>query len=192
VVRPARATLTVTPVPRDLAAHLREHALRTGEFVLRSGERSTWYIDARSTTFSGEGAALTADAVLAVLDPQVNAVGGPTQGADPIAVAVALVGTSRGRSLKAFSVRAQAKDHGTGGRLVGPIAPGDRAAVLEDTTTTGGSLLGVVDVLAAAGITVVQAIVLVDRSGGRAAAACAARGIPFCGLLGPGDLGVPG
>ena len=173
-----------------LADHLRIHALRTGDFTLRSGARSSWYVDARATTFTGEGAALAADAVLSVLLPEVTAVGGPTQGADPIAVATALVATGRGRPLKAFSVRARAKDHGSGGRLVGPVGPHDRVAVVEDTTTTGGSLLEVADVLAAEGIPVVQAIVLVDRSDGAVAAACASRGLPYRGLLLPADLGV--
>ena len=110
----------------------------------------------------------------------MTAVGGPTQGADPIAVATALVATGRGRPLKAFSVRARAKDHGSGGRLVGPVGPHDRVAVVEDTTTTGGSLLEVADVLAAEGIPVVQAIVLVDRSDGAVAAAARnARGWPY-------------
>ncbi len=173
-----------------LADHLRRHALRTGDFVLRSGARSDWYVDARATTFTGEGAALAAAAVLEVLLPEVTALGGPTQGADPIAVATALVGAGRGRPLKAFSVRRQPKDHGTGGRLVGPVGPGDRVAVVEDTTTTGGSLLEVVEVLEAAGIAVVQVVVLVDRSGGDVAAACAGRGLPYEALLLPADLGV--
>ena len=173
-----------------LAEHLRLHALRRGDFVLRSGARSDWYVDARATTFTGEGAALAAEAVLGVLLPEVTALGGPTQGADPIAVAAALVGAAQGRSLKAFSVRRQPKDHGTGGRLVGPVGPGDRAAVVEDITTTGGSLLEVVEVLGAAGIAVVQAVVLVDRSGGEVADAFAARGIPYVALLVPADLGV--
>ncbi len=173
-----------------LADHLRRHALRTGDFVLRSGARSDWYVDARATTFTGEGAALAAAAVLEVLLPEVTALGGPTQGADPIAVATALVGAGRGRPLKAFSVRRRPKDHGTGGRLVGPVGPGDRVAVVEDTTTTGGSLLEVVEVLEAAGIAVVQVVVLVDRSGGDVAAACAGRGLPYEALLLPADLGV--
>jgi orotate phosphoribosyltransferase len=177
-------------VHQALADHLRRHALRTGEFTLRSGARSSWYVDARATTFSGEGARLVAAAVLAALDPGVTALGGPTQGADPIAVATAVVAAGAGRSLQAFSVRARVKEHGLGGRLVGPIGPEDRAAVVEDTTTTGGSLLEAVDVLAAEGIGVVQALVLVDRSGGRAAEAFAARGIPYRALLLPADLGV--
>jgi len=177
-------------VHQALAEHLRHHALRRGDFVLRSGARSDWYVDARATTFTGEGAALAGDAVLAVLFPEVTAVGGPTQGADPVAVATALVSANRGRPLKAFSVRARPKDHGTGGRLVGPVGPADRVAVVEDTTTTGASLLEVVDVLAAEGIEVLQAVVLVDRSGGEVAAAFAGRGIPYTALLLPADLGV--
>lgn len=173
-----------------LADHIRRHSLRTGEFTLRSGGRSDWYVDARATTFSGEGAALVAGAVLEVLAPEVTSLGGPTQGADPIAVATAVVGTAGGRPLQAFSVRARAKEHGTGGRLVGPVGPSDRVAVVEDTTTTGGSLLEAVDVLTGEGIPVVQAIVLVDRSGGRVAEAFAARGIAYRALLVPGDLGV--
>jgi orotate phosphoribosyltransferase len=177
-------------VHRALADHLRSHALRTGEFTLRSGARSTWYVDARATTFSGEGARLVGAAVLSVLDPAVTALGGPTQGADPIAVATAVIAAGQGRSLKAFSIRAAAKQHGLGGRLVGPVGPEDRAAVVEDTTTTGGSLLESVDVLAAEGISVVQGVVLVDRSGGRVAAGFAERGIPYRALLLPADLGV--
>lgn len=173
-----------------LADHLRRHALRTGEFTLHSGARSAWYVDARSTTFSGEGARLVAAAVLSVLDPAVTALGGPTQGADPVAVATAVVAAGEGRSLKAFSIRARAKEHGLGGRLVGPVGREDRVAVVEDTTTTGGSLIEAVDVLAAEGITVVQGVILVDRSGGRVAEAFAERGIPYRALLLPADLGV--
>lgn len=177
-------------VHEALAEHLRRHALRVGDFTLRSGARSTWYVDARATTFSGEGAALVAGAVLEVLDPEVTAVGGPTQGADPIAVATAVVAAGRGRPLKAFSVRPAPKQHGMGGRLVGPVGREDRVAVVEDTTTTGGSLLEVVDYLSSEGIAVVQSVILVDRSGGEVSAAFAARGIPYRPLFLPADLGV--
>lgn len=177
-------------VHEALADHLRRHALRTGDFTLRSGARSSWYVDARATTFSGEGARLVAAAVLAVLDPGVTALGGPTQGADPVAVATAVIAAGEGRSLKAFSIRARAKEHGVGGRLVGPVGPEDRVAAVEDTTTTGGSLLEAVDMLADEGISVVQGVILVDRSGGRVADAFARRGIPYRALLLPADLGV--
>jgi orotate phosphoribosyltransferase len=177
-------------VHQALAEHLRRHALLTGEFTLRSGARSDWFVDARQTTFSGEGALLVAQAVLEVLAQEVTAVGGPAQGADPIALATAVVGTQEGRPLKAFSVRPRPKEHGLGGRLLGPVGPSDRVAVVEDTTTSGGSLLETVDALSDEGIPVVQAVVLVDRSGGLAASAFAGRGIPYRALLTPADLGV--
>ena len=176
---------------KALIEHLRKHSLRTdGPFVLRSGVASDWYLDARQTTYSGEGARLVGTAVLKVLDGRVMAVGGMTMGADPVALAVALAGTARGRRLRAFSIRKEAKDHGAGGRLVGPVAVGDAVAVVEDTVTTGAALLEAVAVLGDAGIEVVQAICLVDRSGGLAGRRIGEQGIPFVALLRPADLGV--
>ena len=176
---------------KDLIDHLRTNSLRTdGPFVLRSGVESDWYLDARQTTYSGEGARLVAEAILEVLDPRAAAVGGMTMGADPVAIAVALLGAQRRRVLQAFSIRKEAKDHGAGGRLVGPVAAGDSVAVLEDTITTGDALLEAVDVLTEAGVEVIQAICLVDRSDGRAGRRIGRRGIPFVALLRPADLGV--
>lgn len=176
-----------------LVDHLRGHALRTdGPFTLRSGQVSEWYLDARQTTMSGEGAALVGGAVLAAIDPAVEAVGGMTMGADPIAVATALVAWQRRRSLVAFSIRKEAKDHGTGGRLVGPVRSGMKVAVLEDTTTTGGAVAEAVDVAVSAGLQVVQVVALVDRSQGRAAELFAVRFIPYAALVTPADLGVEG
>ncbi len=108
-------------------------------------------------------------------------------GADPIAVATAMLATE---PLRAFSVRKEAKAHGTGGRLVGPIASGDRAVVVEDTVTTGGSMASAVEVLKGEGVDVIQAVVLVDRSDGAAAACLAELDVPLVALLTPGDLGV--
>lgn len=174
-----------------LIAHLRKHALRTnGPFVLRSGATSDWYLDARQTTYSGEGARLVGRAILSVLDDSVVAVGGMTMGADPVALSAALMGAEGHRPLRAFSIRAQAKDHGGGGRLVGPVAAGDAVAVVEDTVTTGSAMLEAIDVLTEAGIDVIQAISVVDRSDGAAASRIGQRGIPFVGLLHPADLGV--
>lgn len=176
---------------KALIDHLRHNALRTdGPFVLRSGAVSDWYLDARQTTYSGEGARLVGEAILAVLDETVVAVGGMTMGADPVAIAVALMGIEHQRPLRAFSIRKEAKDHGAGGRLVGPVAAGDRVAVVEDTVTTGQALLEAVEVLIEAGIEVVQAVTIVDRSGGVASRRIGERGIPFVALLRPADLGV--
>ena len=174
-----------------LIAHLRANALRTdGPFILRSGATSDWYLDARQTTYSGEGARLVGQAILKVLDEAVVAVGGMTMGADPVALAVAMAGTDDQRSLRAFSIRKEAKDHGAGGRLVGPVAAGDAVAVVEDTVTTGSAMLEAIDVLEEAGIEVIQAITVVDRSSGVAGGRIGQRGIPFVALLRPADLGV--
>ena len=174
-----------------LIQHLKAHSLRTdGSFTLRSGAVSDWYLDARQTTFAGEGAWAVGRAVLEVLDQEVQAVGGMTMGADPIAIATVMVGAVEGRALEAFSIRKSAKDHGTGGRLVGPVRAGDRVAILEDTTTTGGAALEAADHALEAGLVIVQAIALVDRSNGVAAKKFVALGIPHMALVTPTDLGV--
>ncbi len=179
-------------MPGDsLIEHLRTHALRTdGPFTLRSGAVTSWYLDARQTTFSGAGAWLVGEAVLKVVDPSAMAIGGMTMGADPIAVATAMVAARTGRELSAFSIRKEAKAHGTGGRVVGPVPPGTRVAILEDTTTTGGAAIEATDAAIGEGLEVIQAIALVDRSGNQAAAAFAGRGIPYVALVVPSDFGV--
>lgn len=174
-----------------LIDHLSAHALRTdGPFTLRSGDVSDWYVDARQTTFDGAGAAHVGEAVLGVLRDDVRAVGGMTMGADPIAVATAMVAASRGRDLKAFSIRKESKDHGVGGRLVGPIDESMPLAILEDTTTTGSAAVEAARYLLDLGFEIVQAIALVDRSGGRARENFARVGIEHVSLVLPQDLGV--
>lgn len=157
---------------------------------MRSGVTTSWYLDARQTTFDGAGSRAVADAVLEVLDERVEALGGMTMGADPIAVATAAVALPRGRALRAFSIRKEAKDHGAGGRLVGPVGPEDVVAVVEDTTTTGGALFEAIEVALASGLQIVQAIALVDRSAGVVRERMADVGIKYEPLLTPGDLGV--
>lgn len=176
---------------RELVTHLVENAVRTdGPFTLRSGEVSSWYIDARQTTFSGEGARLVGAAVLGEVPEGVDAVGGMTMGADPIAVATALVSADAGGRLVSFSIRKEVKDHGTGGRLVGPVGVGSRVVALEDTTTTGSALIEAIGVLQEAGVDVVKAVALVDRSNGATARRVEGLGIPYVGLVTPDDLGV--
>ncbi len=174
-----------------LVSHLKEHSLRTdGPFTLRSGASSSWYLDARQTTFDGEGAATVAEAVLETLDQRADAVGGMTMGADPIAVATAVLATGRGRPMRAFSIRKTTKDHGTGGRVVGPVGPGDRVVILEDTTTTGGAAAEAAEVAIAEGLDVIQVIALVDRSRGVVSSRFASLGLPYQALIEPSDLGV--
>ncbi|MCL1594124.1 MAG: orotate phosphoribosyltransferase [Actinomycetia bacterium] len=174
-----------------LIDHLVEYAVRTdGPFVLRSGATSDWYIDARQTTFAGHGAQRVGAAVLAEIPAEVDAIGGMTMGADPIAVATAIAAADAGRDLAAFSIRKEAKDHGTGGRLVGPVGAASRVVVLEDTTTTGSALSEAVEVLLAEGVTVVRAVALVDRSDGATEGKMSGFGIPYVALATPADLGV--
>lgn len=178
--------------PRDaLLGHLVEHALRTdGPFTLRSGKVADWYLDARQTTFDGFGAHLVGAAVFEALDRDATAVGGLTMGADPIAVATAMVAAAAGHPLLAFSIRKEAKAHGTGGRLVGPVAPGSPVCLLEDTSTTGGAFFEAHDAAVEAGLRPLQAICLVDRSDGAVAAGMDERAIPYTALFTPADLGV--
>lgn len=174
-----------------LIEHLRDHAVRTdGPFTLRSGEVSDWYIDARQTTFDGWGAILVGEVVLAAVDPDVTAVGGMTMGADPIAVATAMSAARARRPLQSFSIRKGSKDHGTGGRLVGPVAAGDVVAVIDDTTTTGSALVESIEVLSDAGIEVAQAVALVDRSDGAVSLRLSDLGIPYVAIVTPADLGM--
>jgi len=102
------------PALRD---HLLAHSVQRGDFTLKSGKRSEWFIDAKATTCSPDGMLLVADALLSVLPDDVTALGGLTVGADAAAYATAGIAATRGRMLKAFTVRKEAKGHGMGGRV---------------------------------------------------------------------------
>jgi orotate phosphoribosyltransferase len=177
--------------PERLAAlrrHLVEHSVRTGDFVLKSGRRSTWFIDSKQTVCRPGGMLLVAEAVLDEVPPEATAIGGLTMGADPVAFVTAGVAATRGRDLKAFSVRKEAKDHGGGGRVAGALDPGDKVVVTEDTVTRGTSLMQAVEAVREAGAQVVLALAVVDR-GGTATALLGKEGVPFRALLGAPDLG---
>jgi len=169
---------------RDVLAH----SVRTGDFILKSGRRSTWFIDSKQTVCRPSGMLLVAEAMLDVVPDEATAIGGLTMGADPVAFVTAAVAAVRGRALKAFSVRKEAKDHGGGGRVAGALDPGDRVVVTEDTVTRGTSLLEAVTAVRQAGAEVVLAVAVVDR-GGTAKALLGAEGVPFRALLGAPDLG---
>jgi orotate phosphoribosyltransferase len=153
---------------------LAARSTRRGHFTLASGRTSTLYIDARLTTMSPEGLALIGPLGLDVLrraDWRVDAVGGLTLGADPIAYAISYASALEGDTLvRAFTVRKELKAHGTGQLIEGPFRAGDRVAIVEDVITTGGSALRAADVVRAAGGQVVGVLALVDREeGGREA-----------------------
>lgn len=156
-----------------LVAMLAERSARRGQFTLASGRQSTLYIDARLTTMSPDGLALIGPSALAALDAAgwvVDAAGGLTLGADPVSYAIAYASALAGRPVRAFTVRKEAKAHGTGRVVEGPFREGDRVVIVEDVITTGGSALRAVESVRAAGGTIVGVLALVDREeGGREA-----------------------
>lgn len=179
---------TTTDTRQALIDHLLRHSVRRGDFVLKSGRRSNWFIDAKQTTCRPDGMLLVADALLAALPDDITALGGLTMGADAAAFATAGIAATRGRELKAFSVRKEAKDHGVTGRVAGALEPGDRVVVTEDTVTRGTSLMEAVDVVRAFGAEPVLITVVVDR-GTTCEAMAAAAGVPYRPLLTAADLG---
>lgn len=154
-----------------LVALLARESARTGDFVLASGRRSTLYIDARRTTMHPEGLTLVGPSGLAVCAAWgAQSVGGLTLGADPIAYAIAYASQLAGTPVRAFTVRKEAKQHGTGQLIEGQFRTGDRVVVVEDVITTGGSALKAVAAVRAAGAEVLGVLAVVDREeGGREA-----------------------
>jgi len=147
-----------------------------GDFTLSSGRKSTFYIDARRTTMSGEGLTLIGSLGLerfAARGWAPRAVGGLTLGADPVAYAIATAARSRrppppAPALDAFTVRKQAKTHGTGRRIEGCFESGLPVVVVEDVITTGGSAQEAIDALSAEGARILGVFAVVDREeGGR-------------------------
>lgn len=175
-----------------LVALLKRDALRTGQFTLASGRTSHYYVDGRKVTLSAEGAAAVAEGVLAVLAerPGIAAIGGLTMGADPIVGATLALAPAHGRAgLSGFLVRKEAKGHGTGKLVEGPLEPGTMVAIVDDVATTGGSSLQAVTAVESLGCRVACVIVVLDRLEG-AAAAFAERDLDFISLATIRDLGV--
>jgi orotate phosphoribosyltransferase len=154
---------------------LAERAYRHGRFTLASGRVSDHYVNCKPVSLSGEGLALLGSLLLDQVEADAAAVAGLTLGADPLVSAVALQAALNGRSLEALIVRKQAKGHGTGAWLEGPLpAAGARITVLEDVVTTGGSSLLAVERLREAGYRVDRVVTIVDRQEGGLAAMTAA------------------
>lgn len=169
----ANDSLPIMTAHNRLVELLAQRSARRGEFVLASGRMSTLYIDARLTTMSPEGLVLIGTLGVQILGETgwlVDAVGGLTLGADPIAYAISYASMLAGSPLRAFTVRKEAKMHGTGRLVEGPFQEGDRVAIVEDVITTGGSALKAAAAVRAAGGEVAGVLALVDREeGGRAA-----------------------
>jgi orotate phosphoribosyltransferase len=181
----------LSPVLERLRSHVMEHSVKHGEFVLKSGATSSWFLDTKQTACRPDGIIAATDAVLEVFGDvidDIDAIGGLTMGGDPLAYGVAAVASTRGHRLRSFSVRKEAKQGGITGRIAGALQPGDRVLVTEDTTTRGTSLIEAADEIAAFGAVPVWMTVIVDR-GGTCASMAAERGIDYRPLLTAPDLG---
>jgi orotate phosphoribosyltransferase len=185
---------SVTPADRQALLNLiLEVSFERRDVVLASGKKSNFYLDLRQTLMRPKGVALAGRLVLARLQtgPPVDAVGGMAVGAVPLvsAVLAAAANDPATDSLLGFFVRKEKKSHGLAKQLEGGFAPGQTVALVEDTTTTGGSTLDALDIVEAAGGKVARVICLVDRDEG-AAEAFAKRDVTLEAIFGRADLPV--
>ncbi len=160
----------------QLTELLRAKAVQLGTFKLASGRMSDLYVDARQVTLHSTGARLIGERILDRLADGVVAVGGLTMGADPIVSSVSVLSNFRDQKVHGFLIRKQPKGHGAGRVIEGAanLPPGAKVTIVEDTTTTGGSLLRAVERAVEHGLQVVQCITVVDREEGAAEALSAA------------------
>ena len=184
----SNALPTLDPARHALREHVLRHSLKTGNFTLKSGASSSWFLDTKQTACRAEGVVLMADVALELIPKDAVAIGGLTMGADTVAYGIAAVAATRGIDLRSFSVRKEAKDHGVTGRIAGALQPGDKVVITEDTVTRGTSIMEAVDAVTAFGAIPVLITVIVDR-GGTCGAMAEERGIPFAPMLTALDLG---
>jgi orotate phosphoribosyltransferase len=178
--------------PEDDRAALREQILAKavvhGKVVLSSGKEADYYVDLRRVTLDAVAAPLIGRVMLqATADLEYDAVGGLTLGADPVAGAMLHAAAAQGRQLDAFIVRKSEKQHGLQRRIEGPDVTGRKVLAVEDTSTTGGSVLTAVEALRAEGADVVGVAVVVERG---AAPAIAEAGLPYVAAYSLSDLGL--
>ncbi|HMO13517.1 MAG TPA: orotate phosphoribosyltransferase [Pirellulaceae bacterium] len=175
---------------RRLIELVKQHALKLGNFTLASGKQANFYLDCRKLTLTGEGANLIAHGMLDHLGRDLpDAVGGMAIGADPITAALVTVAYQQGKELRGFIVRKEAKAHGTGQEVEGPVRAGDRVVIVEDTVTTGGSSMRAVEKAQAFGLVVTSVLAVIDRCEG-AAEFFRQNQLPFHALLTIQDLGI--
>jgi len=189
VLRPARQIGSAAVADRDeLLSMIRDLAVVHGEVILSSGQRANWYIDLRRVTLDGRAAPVVGRVMLdTTQELDYDAIGGLTLGADPVATAMLHAAAARGRRLDAFVVRKTEKAHGLQRRIEGPDVAGRRVLAVEDTSTTGGSVLTAVDALEEAGAEVVGVAVVVERG---ARQKIAERGLPYLAAFELTDLGL--
>ena len=148
----------------DLKKQILDKAVVHGKVILSSGKEADYYVDLRRVTLDSVAAPLVGQVMLDLTkDLDFDAVGGLTLGADPVATAMMHVAASKGRALDSFVVRKAEKAHGLQRRIEGPDVKGKRVIAVEDTSTTGGSVLTAVEALLEAGAIVVAVAVIVER-----------------------------
>ncbi len=158
------ATTDLTTLWQKLLDLFCQLAYQEGDFVLSSGQRSSYYINGKQVTLHPQGALAMARLLLPLLPEHTQAVAGLTLGADPIVSAVSVVSVYENKPIPALIIRKEAKGHGTMAYIEGPsLPPGANVVVLEDVVTTGQSALKAVERLQAAGYTVDRVISLIDR-----------------------------
>lgn len=171
-----------------LIKHLDRYSIRRGEFTLKSGRTSNWFIDSKATACHPQGMLLVTSLIIDLLPPEVNAIGGLTMGADPVAFTTAAIANCIGRGIFAYSIRKEVKDHGAGGRVAGFLPSGAICAIVEDTVTRGTSMLEALDATIGSGAKVAMATAIVDR-GGTVGSLMDERGVFFNPLVKAPDLG---
>ena len=171
-----------------LLAEIKSKAIVHGKVILSSGKEANYYVDLRRVTLDAVAAPLVGEVMLALTSElQYDAVGGLTLGADPVATAMMHAAAAKGKRIDSFVVRKSEKQHGLQRRIEGPDVAGRRVLAVEDTSTTGGSVLSAVEALREAGAEVVGVAVIVERG---AAPAIAEAGLPYFAAYSLSDLGL--
>jgi orotate phosphoribosyltransferase len=180
----------VTDARAELLDQIVTKAVVRQRVTLSSGLEADYYVDLRRITLDGAAAPLVGEVMLDLVSAvDAEAVGGLTLGADPVAAAMLHAAAGRGRHLDAFVVRKEGKAHGLQRRIEGPDVAGRRVLAVEDTSTTGGSVLTAVAALREAGADVVAVAVIVDRDTG-AREAIEAQGLAYYAAYGAAELGL--
>jgi len=180
---------------QNLIEIVRQHALRFGDFTLASGKKATYYLDCRHVTLHPQGINQIACGILDAItitykDNLPDCVGGMAIGADPITAGVVMIAGQRNLSTLGFMVRKEAKQHGMGRLVEGPVQPGMKAIIVEDVVTSGGSALQAVKAARDFGLDILGVVAVIDRlEGGRAAFVAA--GLDLITLLTIEDFGIP-
>ncbi len=171
-----------------LRQYILDKAVVHGKVILSSGKEADYYVDLRRITLDSHAAPVVGRVMLELTkDLEFDAVGGLTLGADPVATAMLHAASAQGRHLDAFVVRKAEKNHGLQRRIEGPDVAGRRVLAVEDTSTTGGSVMTAVEALREAGAHVVAVAVIVERG---AAPMIEEAGLPYLAAYHLNDLGL--